>query len=498
MALQAKLVQKMSQSLLMTPQLQQAIKLLQLGRLEYIEAIQKEILENPVLEEAAGEESGSEASPEGLASQESPNDPRIEQRSPSMGDATETPTATATPESTPFESDDYLDNLGYSRESTVPRGTCDTDDYPSVDQTLTRSETITEHLVNQLRMMELSDHDLRCAFSIIGNLDSRGYLAASLEELAADAQVGTSDIERVLTIVQNLDPRGIASRDLRECLLIQLDARGLRDSLAARIVEHHLDLVEKQRLDQIASKETTTIEQVRAAVGVLRTLEPSPARPFADHDTRYAIPDIYVHKDGSEYVITLNEDGLPRLRVNPHYLTLLKNAEQDGTLNRSYLTDRLKSASWLIKSIHQRQSTIYKVTASIVKYQREFLDHGISRLRPLVLREVADDIGMHESTVSRVTTNKFVHTPQGVFELKFFFTNAIKTSNGDVSSSVVKERIKAIISAEEPSKPVSDQEIAEILQRDKIEIARRTVAKYREALHIPPSSQRKRMAETGV
>jgi RNA polymerase sigma-54 factor len=233
------------------------------------------------------------------------------------------------------------------------------------------------------------------------------------------------------------------------------------------------------------------IEEVVRAMGSIRTLDPKPGRPFAGETTRYIVPDVYVQKVGNDYVVTMNEDGIPRLRMNPIYTTMIKEAGPSEAFNKAYLTERVRAASWLIKSIQQRQQTIYRVAESIMKFQRAFLDHGISRLKPLVLKEVADDIGMHESTVSRVTSEKYVHTPRGVFELKFFFTSGIKTSTGDISSSSVKERIKTLIAAESNKNPISDQQIVEILKGEKIDIARRTVAKYRETLGIPSSSQRK-------
>jgi RNA polymerase sigma-54 factor len=267
---------------------------------------------------------------------------------------------------------------------------------------------------------------------------------------------------------------------------------GIADSLAAKIVQNHLDKLEKRKYDQIAKIEQVAVDEVYAAVNAIQGLEPRPGRPFNEEAIRYVVPDIYVYKVGQDYVITLNEDGLPKLRVSPYYLQLLKSKDAENLPNRTYLQERLKAATWLIKSIHQRQQTIYKVTESIVKFQRGFLDFGIKKLRPLTLKDVADDISMHESTVSRVTTNKYVHTPQGVFELKFFFTTGIKTAGGDVSSSAIKEQIKTIIAAEDPQNPISDQQIVDMLKKENMDIARRTVAKYRESLGLPSSAQRKK------
>lgn len=485
MALQTKLVQKLSQSLLMTPQLQQAIKLLQLGRLEYKEAIEKELLENPVLEEVK------EVEDDGGGTKATRENDSIKEMSPGDSSAeAETPSEAAPDAKVDWE--DYLESFIDSRGSATPKGLVDHEDRPSLEATLTKGESLVDHVVAQLRHADIDKGDEEIAAHIVGNLDKDGYLCATFEELAAECGVTPEEAERVVRSIQQLDPPGIAARDLAECLLIQLDQMGLENALESRIVRNHLDKLENRKYEQIAKAENVAVDDVYKAITTIQQLEPRPGRPFADDTIRYIVPDIYVYKVGGEYVISLNEDGLPRLRVNPMYLDLLRQDTADGNPNKAYLTERLKAASWLIKSIHQRQNTIYRVTESIVKFQRDFLDHGIEKLRPLVLKDVADDIDMHESTVSRVTTNKYVHTPQGVFELKFFFTTAIKTAGGEMSSSTIKERIKNIIGAEKPEAPISDQEIAEILAKENIDIARRTVAKYREGLGILSSSKRKK------
>lgn len=487
MGLETKLVQKLSQSLLMTPQLQQAIKLLQLGRLEYKEAIEKELLENPVLEEMK------ELEDDGAPKKEITETDPLALSNPSEGPSSEQePSGETTPESK-MDWEDYLESFIDSRGSATPKGTIDHEDRPSLESTLTKGESLVEHVISQLRLAEFERSDEEIAAHIIGNLDKDGYLCATFEEIASECDVSVEEAERVVRSIQQLDPPGIAARDLAECLLIQLDQIGLDNGLESRLVRNHLDKLENRKYDQIAKAEGVPVEDVYKAITTIQQLEPRPGRPFADDSVRYIVPDIYVYKVGKEYVISLNEDGLPRLRVNPFYLELLRQEGADNVPNKTYLTERLKAASWLIKSIHQRQNTIYRVTESIVKFQRDFLDHGIDKLRPLVLKDVADDIEMHESTVSRVTTNKYVHTPQGVFELKFFFTSGIKTAEGAVSSSSIKERIKNIIAAEKPEVPISDQEIAEMLAKENIDIARRTVAKYREGLGILSSSKRKKL-----
>ncbi len=484
MALETKLVQRLSQSLLMTPQLQQAIKLLQLGRLEYKEAIEKELLENPILEEVKEDDDFNAAKSAETTAETAPApEPQVE---------AEQPEAKADAESK-VDWEDYLESFIDSRGSATPKGNIDSEDRPPLEATLTKEETLQEHLLEQLRHVELSEEELSIAMHIIGNLDKDGYLCCSIDDIAQDCKHTVEEVKGVLEHVRSFDPPGVAAADLADCLYIQLEQMGLGHTLEGKIVRLHLDKLEKRKYDQIAKAENVPTEAVYKAVTMIQSLEPRPGRPFADDATRYIIPDIYVYKVGGEYVISLNEDGLPKLRVSPYYLELLRRDDKENLPNRAYLNERLKAASWLIKSIHQRQNTIYRVTESIVKFQREFFDFGIERLKPLVLKDVADDIGMHESTVSRVTTNKYVHTPQGIFELKYFFTTGIKTAGGDVSSSTVKEKIKNLIAAEKQDDPISDQQIVEILKQQNIDIARRTVAKYRETLGILSSSKRKKL-----
>lgn len=497
MGLETKLVQKLSQSLLMTPQLQQAIKLLAMGQLEFREAIEQELLENPILEESR------EPDREPLSAQDAPDhdsgsdfgngDPSTSFDHPDSSSEGSAPLDQSN-EKSPVDWENYLEHLTDARGAATPRGLIDHEDRPSLEATLTKGESLVEHVVSQLRHSEIGEHEVNIAFQILGNLNKDGYLCSSYEEIAQECECDMQDVEKVVGLFRSFDPPGIAARDLSECLLIQLENMGLGEGLEARIVKNHLDKIEKRKYDLIAKLEQVAVEAVYKAVSAIQNLEPRPARNFSDESARYILPDIYVEKVSGEYVITLNEDGLPKLRISPYYLKLLQAGDQANLPNKSYLNERLKAASWLIKSIHQRQNTIFRVTESIVKFQRDFLDYGIDRLKPLVLKDVADDIGMHESTVSRVTTNKYVHTPQGIFELKFFFTSGIKTAGGDVSSSTVKEKIRTLVAAEQPDNPVSDQQIVEILKKENnIEIARRTVAKYREGMNILSSSKRKKL-----
>ena len=370
----------------MTPQLQQAIKLLQLGRLEYKEAIEKELLENPILEEVkegpeSGESSPAFEPPPGQAAQPETSGPLVDDSS----SASEPPDGGKPAEKTPVAWEDYLESFSDWRGSAIPRGSVESEERPSLEQTLTRSETLEEHLLSQLRMQEVEEKKLEIAQLIVGNLDPSGYLCATHAEIAQDAKCTIEEVAAVIELIKTLDPPGMAARDLRECLLFQLENLGLENALEGRIVRDHLDKVEKRKYEQIAKAEGVELNAVSKALATLQSLEPRPGRQLTEDTTRYIIPDIYVYKVGTEYVITLNEDGLPKLRVSPYYLQILRNGDTENLPNKEYLTERLKAASWLIKSIQQRQNTIYRVTESIMKFQREFLDYGIAKMKPLVL-----------------------------------------------------------------------------------------------------------------
>jgi RNA polymerase sigma-54 factor len=471
MALQLKQSLTLAQQLIMTPQLQQAIKLLQLSRLELLETVHTELETNPVLEESiieGGDERGFEA--------DNPPEPTladIDSREKIRED---------------LDWEHYLSeyNKGWAESPYEPKDT------PSFESVTSSKTSLHSHLLWQLHMSPADEIQKEIGVHIIGNLDDDGYLKISLEEISRITGRTEEEILETLCLIQNFDPVGVASRDTRECLLIQARFQDLEGTLVEKIILDHMDKLENRRYDLIAKSLSVSLEDVIHAMDVITAFEPKPGRKYNDEETVYISPDIYVFKVGDEYEIALNEDGLPKLRINAYYRDILSNrgAVEDGT--KQYIQDKLKSAAWLIKSIHQRQRTIYRVTTSIIKFQRDFLDKGISHLKPLVLRDVAEDIQMHESTISRVTTNKYVHTPQGVFELKYFFNSAIQCFGGEsVSSETVKELIKNIVKAEKRAKPFSDQEIAEMLKKQDIDVARRTVAKYREALGILPSRKRK-------
>ncbi len=327
---------------------------------------------------------------------------------------------------------------------------------------------------------------------IIGNLDENGYLQMPLKDVAKSAGADLDIVNKVLAKIQEFDPVGVGARDLSECLLLQAESMNLGSTIVEELIRHHLKDLENNNHVQIAKKLGVSLKEVLKATEIISRLEPKPGRPFTTEESQYILPDVFIYKIDNEFVVVLNEDGLPRLHVSPFYRRYL--AQEDlSKSEKEYIQEKIRSAVWLIKSIHQRHRTIYRVTESIMKFQWEFLEKGIGYLKPLVLRDVAQDIEMSESTISRVVTNKYVHTPHGIFELKYFFSSGIQRSGEDsIASESVKEKIRKMIQKEDSRKPLSDHEIMEILSRENIHIARRTVAKYRNMLGVLASNKRKR------
>ncbi|MDH4101305.1 MAG: RNA polymerase factor sigma-54, partial [Nitrospirota bacterium] len=368
------------------------------------------------------------------------------------------------------------------------------DEQPSYERTLTQAPSLADHLEWQLRLSTCSDREKVIGRAIIGNIDDDGYIRVPLAELAsAMTGVAVAEIEASLAFIQQFDPPGVGARDLMECLLLQIRQLGLDGTPVEAIVRRHMPNLERKRYQIIAKDLKISVEKVIHAVKIIEGLEPKPGRPFFRDDVYYIIPDVYIAKIGEEYAIFLNEDGIPRLRTSNYYRDLVKEGNGGDPATKEYLDDRFRSAQWLIKSIEQRNKTIYRVAESILKLQRDFFDRGINYLKPMVLRDVAEDVGMHESTISRVTTNKYMHTPQGLFELKFFFSSGLQSSGeGNVSSVSVKEMLRKIVAEEDTRKPYNDQDIVKVLKSKGVDIARRTVVKYRSELNIPPSNMRKR------
>ncbi|MBI3072483.1 MAG: RNA polymerase factor sigma-54 [Deltaproteobacteria bacterium] len=494
MAIELKQQLRQTLQLAMTPQLQMAIKLLQLNRLEMVDEIRKEMVENPVLEEAMDRDDEKEMP--GQSVMNDADEAPTQVREPDVSREVET-----NPEKpvTDFDWEGYLEN--YSFQPPTPSSRPANDELPSYEATLAKRTSLADHLLWQIRVAGWNTVDEYIGALIVGNLTDSGYLSpdTTLDDIARQARADTGDdlvevvrVEEVLKRVQLFDPLGVASRDLRECLLIQAVRMGFDDDLPVRILEVQMHNLEKKNFAAIARELGRSVEQVSEAAKLIATLEPKPGRLYSSDEPQYITPDIYVYKVGDDFAIVLNEDGIPKLRISNYYRNALANGQPGDT--KRYIKEKLRAGAWLIRSIYQRQRTIYRVTESILKFQRDFFEKGVNFLKPLILRDVAEDIGMHESTISRVTTNKYVHTPQGIFELKYFFNSSIARSDGDdLASEAVKAKIKTIIQAEDPRRPLSDQRIAEILKGQRIEIARRTIAKYREMMGVLPSSKRKRL-----
>ncbi|NKB90066.1 MAG: RNA polymerase factor sigma-54 [Acidobacteria bacterium] len=481
MALQQKLSQRLSQRLVMTPALQMAIKLLQLNKLELEQTLQQELVENPVLEDRA------EAGVETEVQREEANGVEVAAEQPA--ESTET-----SPE------DQIVDNLDtdaffekfFDYQPTTPNMSEEREG-PTFEATLTSTPGLIDHLSWQLEMTELAC-DEEIVEAVLGNLDESGYMRASVGEVAAMGTWPPLDVERAVAAVQELDPAGVGARDLRECLFLQLERLGLADGLVVAMVRDHLDSVKAHRYKEIARALHVRLTEVADAMEVVRALNPKPGQQYSDESPRYITPDVHVKQDGDSWVVAVNDDGLPKLRVSRLYRKMLDPDSGISPEAAEYLQDKLRSALWLIKSFGQRQRTIGKVAESIVEHQQAFMEHGLAALRPMVLRDVADDIEMHESTVSRVVNGKYMHTPQGIFEMRFFFHSGLGHASGaDVSSVSVKEKIRKLIDSEDSRRPLSDAAVAKRLKEGGLQIARRTVAKYREEMHIPASKARRRI-----
>ncbi len=483
MALEIRQNLKLSQGLVITPQLQQAIKLLQLSRMELLEVVRDEMLENPVLEEESdGEEIQIETKTSETSEDENPLEKQLENKSEEVMSSPEGELK----EPKDFDWDDYLNT--YNAPERISSGL---EELPSYENTLSQKENLSDHLMWQLQLSSFSPDEEELGALIVGAINEDGYLQDSLDEIAEKMKVPIEKVEAVLQRIQNFDPPGVGARDLRECLLLQVRFFGHDRQILEKLISEHLSDLERKDYKKIAKGMKISIEEVGNLAKMIHELEPKPGRPFIESSAQYITPDAYVYKVGGDWIVVLNEDGLPKLKLSPFYQNMLRNLNSNEN-TKEYVQTKFKSALWLIRSIHQRQRTLYKTVKAIVKFQKEFFERGIGHLKPMILRDVAEEIEMHESTVSRVTTNKYVHTPQGIYELKFFFNNGVPSSEGDsVASEVIKDKIKQIVSQENPKSPYSDQKIVTILKSHKIDLARRTVAKYRELLGILPSSKRK-------
>lgn len=561
--MQMKMQMKMSQQLIMTPQLQQAIKLLQLSRTELEELIEQTLIENPVLEEGIDMDTFPNKTDDSAETAETAESPEV------VADTEDFETARENEQENNDQDEidwqqyiEQVEQFGGYQERRYNIAS-DDEDSPSIEATAAQTESLADHLVWQLDMQELTPLEYRTGAFLIGNIDDDGFLVTSVRELLesqrdlydqinqsyikgelaelpeidtnlldlrfqtgkttqkkknkkednADFEeyeiipeeeskrpevsaAACSFVEHVLGIIQHFNPNGVGARSLQECLLIQLDILGESENLCSRIVKHDMPLLESKDLKKIARRQKQDLEQVIESYRLIMSLEPKPGREFIPNPSHhYIIPDVYIYQKDNEYKVALNSAGMPRLRINNYYKDLSNTMEDDGSLTKDYILEKVKAGQWLLKSIEQRQKTIYRVTKSILRFQKKFFEHGINFLRPLVLKDVAEDIDVHESTVSRITTNKYVHTPQGIFELKYFFTSGIDQGRGDaVSSKRIKDMIMQMVQKEDLKSPYTDLQIADILERQSgIKVARRTVAKYREALNILPSNKRKQL-----
>ena len=479
MAIEQKLELRLSQKLILTPQLQQSIKLLQLPLLELTEDINQELLNNPMLEEGVAGESEPKQETTVGSSEESPyKEPSNDIEAPlekMFG----------------FTTDNYFEeresdgrDLGYFGDNN--------EESTAYYERKREKEDLYEHLLWQLRLSNTSEKIGRVAEIIINNLNQDGYLKASIEEIAALTEIDTEAVEEALSFVQEFDPIGVGARDLQECLLLQLKPLNLQGTLVEKILAENFNELELKKFKQLASKFKITIEEIFEAIKIIEGLEPRPGRNFAGDETIHIIPDVYVVESDGNFIITLNDEGIPKLRLSHYYRKLLANKSSLGPEEKQFLEDKLRSAVWLLKSLDQRNKTIYRVTESILKFQADFFKKGFTYLKPLNLKVIAEDLSLHESTISRVTSNKYIQCPQGLLSFRFFFSNALSTTEGDISSSNVKALIKLIIENEDPKKPLNDKKIIDMLTAKNIKLARRTAAKYREELKIPSHTKRKK------
>jgi len=481
MGLEIKQSLKLQQTLAITPQLQQAIKLLQLNHIELVEQIQQEILENPTLEEIPGTSSEGPSDAERVLSERA--------EASEAGDTLEQSNGSAAASEVDWGK--VIEGMG--TDGFRPKGASGMDELPPIETNLVSNDSLAEHLHWQIQMQSCTEGERQAAEIIANNLDDRGWLSAPVEELFVGTELDPEDIEGALDIVQHLDPLGCGSRDLVECLKVQSAVLFPEDPVLPRIVEHHLGDIEKRAYSTIARALEIEVEDVVEYHRMLKQLEPWPGRAYTGGDPQYISPDVYVFKVGDEWQVVQNEDGLPKLRISSYYKQVILG-KQSTREERDYIKERLNSADFLIKSIYKRQNTIGRVMHCILRRQEDFFERGPDHLRPMVLRDVADELGIHESTVSRVTSNKYVQCPQGLYELKFFFNNGVSAVSGEmVAAESVKRRIKKLIAAEDATNPLSDDQIVRVLKTDNVDIARRTVAKYREALGILPSSKRRQV-----
>ena len=476
MALEGRLELRIAQKLILTPQLQQAIKLLQLPYLELSQFLNQELIENPLLEES-----------DEIPVEESTSEERESLEIEEAHEDTEAPLEKLMKLSV----DEYFEERGFDGRD-LGYFNPGTESPPSFEQFITKKSNLYDHLLWQLRLSNSPESIRKIGEIIIGNLDENGYLRASIEEIEEEIKTQRKTVEDALSLIQSFDPVGVGARNIIECLLLQLNALNLQGTLAEKIIMNNMDELGKKKYAQIAQRYNLPIKDIMVAVKVIDGLEPKPGRNFFNTDTNYIVPDVYLIKTADGYQIVLNDEGLPRLRINSLYKKLIHQNNAVSKEDKQFLVEKLRSAVGLIKSLEQRDKTIYRVTDSLLDLQREFFDKGVEYLKPLTLREVASGLNLHESTISRVTSNKYLSCTHGIFRFRFLFSSALHSSMGSVSSKSVKNILKNIVVEEDSRKPLSDQHLAQILKEKGIIIARRTVAKYREELGIPSQTHRRK------
>lgn len=479
--LKPKLDQKQVQKLILAPALQQAIRLLPLTNLELIEVIDTELAENPILEEVP-ESDLQEATETAEAS------PTMESDRESGLEENELAVESHQEEQTFWEEilihylDDSPDQWSQEPKEPVP-----------LENILSKGPSLWDHLYWQASLTFFTEEEKTISSHIIGNINEDGYLTTPVEEIASSLGVEVAKVEAVRQKIKGFDPVGCGSLNLKEMMLAQMEYLGINDEITRKIVENYLPILEKANYDQLARELKISLAELKDHLEILKHLDPAPGRKYSQEKITYVVPDIIVTKEGDDYKIFLNNEGVPRLRISSYYRQLMAQRANLNPEAYAYLKERMKRAIWFLKSLNQREQTVYRVAKAIIERQKEFLDKGIDFLKPLTLAEIAEEVGVHESTVGRVVANKYIQTPRGVFSLKYFFHKSLSSENGEeISSLRIKERIKKLIESEDPANPLSDTDLCDILRRENIKIARRTVAKYRKQLQLPPSHIRKR------
>ena len=485
--LKQRLDQRQVQKLILAPALQQAIKLLPLTNLELVEVIDEELSQNPMIEVEGEADDGTAAADRKAELEDLGRRERDGLEGLSLPEG-ETGPAAESEDAYGASFQEYLDD-GFRPHFREQRETV------SLENTLSRSPSLWDHLNWQASLTFVEKEDREVAQFIIGNVNEDGYLAMTVEETARLCRTTPEKVEEVRAVIRKFDPVGVASLDLKEALLAQMDYLQVGDEIARAIVRDHLPLLEKSDFAQLAKVLNLPLSEIKFHVDLIRSLDPTPGRKYSEEKTFYVVPDIIVVKEGDEWRLSLNDEGLPRLRISPYYKSLLAQAAQGHPEAQRFLKDKLKKALWFLRSLDQRNQTVAKVARYIVERQKEFFEKGLDAIKPLTLMEIAQEIGVHESTVGRVVANKHILTPQGVFSLKYFFHKSLAGDYGEeVSSLKVKERIRRLVENEDGRRPLSDIEIGELLAKESLHIARRTVTKYRKQLGLAPSHIRKRKA----